>query len=45
MAVEGATESCVSISGGVSDIGVDGEVGGQERRSAGSDGVEAGVFL
>jgi hypothetical protein len=42
MAVEGAAESCVSISGGV---GASGEVGGQEQRKAGIDGVEAGICL
>jgi hypothetical protein len=45
MVVEGAAESSASISGGVGDIGAGGKVGGQERRRAESDGVEAGVFL
>jgi hypothetical protein len=42
MAVEGATESCVLISSGV---GASGKVGGQEQWKAGSDGVEAGIYL
>jgi hypothetical protein len=45
MTVECAAESCASISGGLGDIGADEEVGGQERRRVGCDGVEAGVFL
>jgi hypothetical protein len=45
MAIKGAAESCASISGRVGDISIDGEVGGQERRRVGNDGVEAGVFL
>jgi hypothetical protein len=40
MSIEGAAESCTSILGGAG-----GEVGGQEQRRAGNNGVEPGVFL